>query len=166
MITDEVKYCSRCGAEVVQAVRFGRQRAVCPQCGWIHFVDPKVAVAVLVLDQGKVLLVRRTNEPYRGFWTLPAGFVDAGEDPAEAVVRECLEETGLQVRVTALLDILAGQEHPRGAHILIVYRGEILSGELKAGDDADQAGFFTLQGLPPLAFNSTWLILKRWVTAS
>ncbi len=52
-------------------------------------------------------------------------------------MRECLEETGLEVRVTALLDVIARQEHPRGAHILIVYRAEILAGELKAGDDAE-----------------------------
>ena len=166
MIADEVNYCPRCGTPVVQAVRFGRQRAVCPQCAWVYFADPKVAVAALVLQEGKILLGQRSNEPFRGLWTLPAGFVDAGEDPVEAVVRECLEETGLQLRVTALLDLLAGQEHARGAHILIVYRGEILAGELKPGDDAEQAGFFAFQHLPPLAFESTQWILSRWVPAS
>jgi len=105
--------------------------------------------------------VRRLNEPYQGCWTLPAGFVDAGEDPAEAVVRELLEETGLQGRVISLHDIIAGQEHPRGAHILIVYRMELLSGNLKPGDDADRAGFFSLDALPPLAFQSTSKILKK-----
>lgn len=161
-MADEVNYCPRCATPVIQAERFGRQRAVCPQCGWVHFADPRVAVAVLILKQDEVLLVRRSNEPYRGLWTLPAGFVDAGEDPAEAAARECLEETGLVVKVLALLDVLSGQEHSRGAHILIVYRGEILSGELKAGDDAGEAGFFALRHLPPLAFGSTRTILERW----
>lgn len=166
MIADEVKYCPRCGTAVVQENRFGRQRAVCPQCDWVYFADPKVAVAALILRQRKILLVQRANEPYRGFWTLPAGFVDAGEDPAEAVVRECLEETGLEMRVIALLDLLAGQEHARGAHILIVYRGEILAGEMKPGDDADQVGFYDLNELPPLAFTNTRLVLDRWAHAS
>ena len=57
---------------------------------------PKVAAGVVLIDADRVLLVRRVNEPYRGRWTLPAGFVDAGEDPRRAAERECLEETGLQ----------------------------------------------------------------------
>jgi len=166
MIADEVNYCPRCGTAVVHEMRFGRNRAVCPQCDWVYFADPKVAVAALIVQQRKILLVQRVNEPYRGFWTLPAGFVDAGEDPARAVVRECLEETGLEMRVMALLDLLAGQEHARGAHILIVYRGEILAGEMKPGDDADQVGFFDLDELPPLAFSNTRLVLDRWAHAS
>ncbi len=80
--TLEVKFCPRCGTAVGMAERFGRQREVCPACGWIHFADPKVAAAILLEENGRVLLVRRVNEPYRGMWTLPAGFVDADEDPA------------------------------------------------------------------------------------
>ena len=81
-------------------------RPICPQCGWIHFVDPKVAAAVLIEQDGRVLLVRRVNEPFRGHWTLPAGFNNGGEDPAEAAARECIEETGLSVHVTRVLDII------------------------------------------------------------
>ena len=95
-------------------------------------------------------------------WTLPAGFIDAGEDPAEAAQRECLEETGLQVRVTGLLDVLSGLEHPRGAHIVIFYRGEILSGDLQAWDDVDKAGFFEFDKLPPLAFSTTQKVLQKF----
>lgn len=74
------------------------------------FVNPKVAAAVLIEKDGRVLLVRRANEPYRGLWTLPAGFVNGNEDPAEAAARECLEETGLSVHVTRVLDVIAGRE--------------------------------------------------------
>jgi ADP-ribose pyrophosphatase YjhB (NUDIX family) len=108
-----------------------------------------------------VLLIRRANDPFRGLWTLPAGFVDAEEDPARAAERECLEETGLSVRVTAVLDVIAGLEHPRGANMIIFYRAEILSGQLTAQDDADQAAFFSLYDLPPLAFQATKRILER-----
>jgi 8-oxo-dGTP diphosphatase len=159
-LSDEINFCMRCGGPLTQAERFGRLRPVCQACGWVYFADPKVAAAALIVKDGQVLLVRRANDPLRGLWTLPAGFVDAGEDPAQAVVRECLEETGLQVRVTGLLDVIAGQEHPRGSHILIVYRVEILSGQLAAADDVDGAGFFPLEHLPPLAFASTQRILK------
>jgi 8-oxo-dGTP diphosphatase len=163
MILDEVRFCLRCGTPLIQAVRFGQLRPVCPKCAWIYFVDPKVAVALIVVQGEKILLVQRSNEPYRGLWSLPAGFIDAGEDPVTAAARECREETGLEVKVSELLDLLSGQEHPRGAHLLIVYRGQVLSGDLKAGDDAEQAGFFDLNDLPPLAFTSTHTILDRWV---
>lgn len=158
--TEEINFCPRCGASVILQEQFGRLRPVCPACGWVYFHDPKVAVAVLIEQAGKVLLVRRVNEPQRGLWTLPAGFVDAGEDPRQAAARECLEEAGLEVRITDLIDVIAGQEHPRGAHILIVYRGEVLGGVLAAGDDADGAVFFARQTLPPLAFGTTAKILQ------
>lgn len=140
---------------------FGRQRPICPQCGWIYFADPKVAAAVLIEKDGRVLLVRRINEPFRGLWTLPAGFVNADEDPAEAARRECLEETGLSVRVTRLVDIVAGREHPRGADFVIVYAAEIVEGVLAPADDADLAEWFPVEALPPLAFRATQWVLGR-----
>ena len=69
----------------------------------IHFFDPKVAAAVLVERDGHVLLVRRVGEPFRGLWTLPAGFINSGDDPAEAAARERLEETGLSVPCDVLV---------------------------------------------------------------
>lgn len=109
---------------------------------------------------GKVLLTRRIFNPKRGFWTLPVGFVDAGEDPARAAERECFEETGLQVQVTRLLDVFSGQEHSRGAHIIIIYLADIIEGKLRPGDDVDQAEFFFPDKLPPLAFSTTKKILQ------
>jgi len=159
MDLDQVNFCPRCGTPLQQSELFGRLRPACPECRWVYFADPKVAVAVLIVHQGKVLLARRVNDPFRGDWTLPGGFVDAGEDPARAAERECQEETGLKVQVTRLLDVIAGQEHPRGAHILIVYLGELISGNLQAGDDADGVAFFKLDQLPRLAFRSTAQIL-------
>ncbi len=158
---EEVNFCIRCGNRLVRVERFGAVRPVCPVCEWVYFADPKVAAAALVEQAGAVLLVRRVNDPQRGLWTLPAGFIDAGEDPVEAAVRECFEETGLKVRITGLLDVLFGQEHPRGAHILIVYQAEGLGGEMKPSDDVDQVGFFGLDNLPPLAFTTTQKIMER-----
>ncbi len=160
MIQDTINYCPRCGTAVTHAERFGRLRPVCPACDWIYFADPKVAVALLVERGDEVLLVRRAFDPKRGLWTLPAGFVDAGEDPELAVVRECLEETGLHAHVTGLIDVLFGQEHPGGAHIVIFYRGQVDPGSLHAADDVDRAAFFDRSDLPPLAFSTTRKILN------
>lgn len=151
----QIKFCPRCGTAISLQERFGKIHPVCPKCDWIHFEDPKVAAAVLVEQDGRILLVRRSNEPYRGLWTLPAGFVDGGEDPARAAERECLEEAGLSVRVKRVLDVIAGQEHERGADFVIVYEAEVLGGALSPNDDADAVEWFECNNLPPLAFEAT-----------
>jgi len=159
--SDDVKYCPRCGTRLMVAEHFGRRRPACPNCDWIFFADPKVAAAILLEENGRVLLVRRAGPPYRGSWSLPAGFVDAEEDPARAAERECLEETGLTVHATRVLDVIAGREHPRGADFVIVYGGEVNSGVLRAGDDADRAEWFDRAHLPPLAFRATEAVLRK-----
>ena len=161
MIADEVNYCPRCSAKLVEAQQFGKPRPTCPQCDWIFFHDPKVAAAVLIERDGRILLVRRAVNPQKGLWTLPAGFIDAGEDPGKAAERECLEETGLYVQVTALLDVLPNHEHHRGANIIIFYRAEIVNGDLVPGDDVDRADFFPKNNLPPLAFTTTKQIIDK-----
>ena len=142
-------------------LQMSEERLTCPQCGWVHYEDPKVAVGVLLFDNDKVLLVRRTMEPCIRQWSIPAGFVNAYEDPRQAAVRECLEETGLKVRVGELFEILYGREHPRGADLLLVYHAEMQGGELAAADDADEVGWFALNNLPPLAFETTHKIFEK-----
>lgn len=159
MIPGEVKFCIRCGTPLVPQVVMNEERPACPECGWVFYSDPKVAVAVLVEQEGRVLLTRRVNEPHQGEWSLPAGFMNAFEDPAEAAERECREETGLTVEVGEILSIITGREHPRGADIIIVYRASCTGGSLIAGDDADQVAFFSRDALPVLAFRATRIAL-------
>lgn len=161
MAHTQINFCPRCGTAVKLENKFGKVRPVCPSCRWIYFADPKVAAAVLVEEAGRVLLVQRANEPFRGLWTLPAGFVDADEDPAQAAARECEEETSLKVRVTRTLEVIAGREHERGADFVIVFAAEIESGILRAGDDANDAQWFEMSNLPALAFKATKKILKQ-----
>jgi len=156
----EPRFCIRCGTQLSMVEHFGQDRPTCSNCGWIYFADPKVAAAVVLLDHGRILLVRRINEPFRGRWTLPAGFVDAGEDPRRAAERECLEETGLTVRATEVLDVIAGREHPRGADFIIVYEATWISGTAAAGDDADLLDWFDPGSPPPLAFRATEAIIR------
>ena len=118
-----------------------------------------MAAGVLVEQDGKVVLVRRLYPPAEGRWSIPAGFVNAREDPQAAAIRECLEETGLEVRLTGLAHLVYGREHPRGADILLIYHAEIIGGTLRAGDDADDVNFFSRDSLPPLAFRATRIAL-------
>ena len=135
------------------------ERLTCPQCGWVHYEDPKVACGALLLQGDQVLLVRRTMMPHEGLWSLPAGFVNAYELPETAVIREMREETGLEVKVEKLFTVLSGREHPRGSDIFLVYIVTQVGGALAAGDDASEAAWFKLDALPPLAFETTRKVL-------
>lgn len=133
-----------------------KPRRACPACSFIYFTDPKVGVGTLVVKDGKVLLVRRRMMPEAGKWSIPAGFVDRGEDPGVVAVCETLEETGLEVAIEELVDVYFNEETSEGgASIFILYRAQLLGGELRAGDDADEAAFFGPDELPELAFAST-----------
>ncbi len=158
----EVKYCLRCGCGLTRRRRFGTERPVCPQCDYTHFFDPKVAAAMWVEQNGRILLVRRAATPAQGLWTVPGGFVNAWENPAEAAARECAEETGLTVSASDLLELVPGLEHPGGAGFVIFYRGEITAGKLQAGDDADAVDWFGPDELPEIAFNATGVMIARW----
>jgi 8-oxo-dGTP diphosphatase len=159
--TGSILYCIQCGTYLNHEEKFGRVRPVCPACGWIYFTDPKVAAAVVLMKGNQVLLTRRTNPPYQGYWSLPAGFMDASEDPGEAAKRECFEETGLEVKIGNLLNVISGREHEHGADLVLIYEAELIGGILQAGDDADRAEFFPLDSLPPLAFRATQSTLKN-----
>jgi ADP-ribose pyrophosphatase YjhB (NUDIX family) len=121
-----------------------------------------VAVGVLIEQAGRLLLIRRGNDPERGKWSIPAGFVDAGENPARAAEREALEETGLQVQVTGVLDVYSRESQAEGADILIVYQARAVGGTLAPADDAEAAEYFEAEALPELAFSSTRQVIDRW----
>jgi 8-oxo-dGTP diphosphatase len=160
----ELNYCPRCGHALEDREAFGRARRFCPACDRVVFRDHKVAAGVIVAHAGEVLLARRRMQPRQGMWTFPAGFVDFDESPASAAVRECREETGLDVEITGLLDVIAGREHEHGADIVIVYRARLVGGELRAADDVDEIAFFSPDEseLPPLAFRATRIALDKW----
>ncbi|MCC6616734.1 MAG: NUDIX domain-containing protein [Anaerolineae bacterium] len=155
-------YCPVCGAPTVMQERFGRQRPVCSQCNHTIFFEPKVAVVIFVVEGDRVLLVERANDPAKGTWALPAGFVDSDEDPRDAAARETLEETGLTVEVTHLLDVLHRPDPQGLADLVIAYRARVTGGDLQAGDDAADARWFTRDVLPMIGFRTTEILLGRW----
>ena len=153
---EEYAYCPRCATPLETRMVTDKPRRACPNCDFIYFTDPKVGVGVLVTRNGKLLLVRRTMMPGRGKWSIPAGFLDRGEDPEEVARREVFEETGMHVAIEGLVDVYHNPPSPEGgASVFILYRGRLLGGKLEAGDDADAAAFFGPDELPPLAFAST-----------
>ena len=158
---ENIKFCSRCATPLETRQVGDKPRRACPACGFVHFTDPKVGVGVFVLHEGKILLVRRRVQPQIGKWSIPAGFVDAGEDPRETAVREALEETHLQVAIEGVIDVYHNPPGQGGASIFIMYRAKLLGGTLQAGDDVDAADFFAPDSLPELAFASTRAAIEQ-----
>jgi ADP-ribose pyrophosphatase YjhB (NUDIX family) len=142
-----------------------KMRRACPKCDYIHFTDPKVGVGVMVLNDDKILLIKRLMRPNRGKWSLPAGYLDYGEDPQETAAREVLEETNLQVSITGLVGVYFNTEVlvRGGASIFILYRARLEGGQVRAGDDAADAAFFGPDDLPELAFDSTRDAIDIWL---
>jgi ADP-ribose pyrophosphatase YjhB (NUDIX family) len=105
-----------------------------------------------------VLLILRGVDPQRGKWDCPAGYVDRGEDPAQAAVRETAEETGLRVEIARLIDVLFDN-----GIIVILYAAQVVGGALRAQDDAADARWFGPLDLPELAFRSTQVLITTWI---
>ena len=159
-----LRFCSRCGAELAERVVGGRQRPACPACGFVVYLDPKVACGVLVERDGQVLLVRRRNEPGRGLWCLPCGFEEADEPPERTAHREAYEETGLDVTLDGVLGIYHYTDDPRGAGITVIFRARCAAAAIPVpGDDADDIGFFAPDTLPPISHHTHRRALEDWI---
>jgi 8-oxo-dGTP diphosphatase len=134
-------------------------RQVCPNCGHVHFDDPKVAVGVVVERDGMIVLGRRNHEPHIGRWSFPSGYVDAGEVLEEAAIREVEEETGLQIQIDRLLGVysIAGERT-----IFVAYAGSAIGGELEAGEECMEVRAFPPGNLPDLAFPLDGAVIAAW----
>jgi len=154
-------YCPNCRAEMGRREEGGTVRPCCPACGFVQYLNPSPAAAVIVWRGDRILLARRRYEPRAGQWTLPAGFLEYDEPADEAARREALEETGLEVEIESLFAVHHGMLPPDRSVILVVYRARELGGELQAGDDAEEVGFFGLDDLPgPIAFSAHRKVLE------
>jgi 8-oxo-dGTP diphosphatase len=135
----------------------------CPECGFVHWRNPGVGAAVIIMDEdGRILLVRRGPEASRsGLWSVPAGFVTYGEDVREAAARELEEETGLTAEIGAVVHVASNFHDPEKLTVGVWFAGTVTGGTLQAGDDADDAAFFDLDDLPPLAFETDVGLFER-----
>jgi 8-oxo-dGTP diphosphatase len=162
MLDPNAAYCLWCGARLQVRSLHGALRHACERCAFVHYRSPATAACAVVARGREVLLIRRRIPPFAGSWALPGGFQDYAEAPAAAVVREVLEETGLQVVVVRLLDVFYATDDPRKRVNVLAYLARPVAGELRAADDADDARFVALDALPAdLAFADNRDLLAR-----
>ena len=157
------KHCPLCGAPLVPGDVEGRVRARCQRCVFVLYAHPGAAAAAVVLDeQGRVLLVRRAIDPCKGCWAFPAGYQECDEAPAAAAVREVREEAGLEVDVIGLIDLVFVADDPRRPANVAIFACRVTGGRACAGDDVCEVAWFELDRLPPdIGFENNREILDR-----
>jgi 8-oxo-dGTP diphosphatase len=151
------RYCPVCGGRLSPRLLKATEpeRLVCSACGFVLYLDPKVAVGTIIrTGDGRIVLVRRAIEPGYGKWVFPGGYVDRGEELLGAAAREAREECGLDVRLDGLIDIYS---YIGATTIIIVYAATALSGTLAVDDEGLEARLFDRAEIPwdELAFPST-----------
>ncbi len=139
-----------------------RPRRVCPNCGHIHWHNAIPCAGALVIRNGKVLLIRRSIEPLKGYWDIPGGFCEVDEHPAGTAIRETFEETGLEIELTGLLGLWL-DEYVDGPTVNVYYLARPLTRRLQIGDDAAGAAWFAPDALPRrITFANGRLTLTTW----
>ncbi|UCD37916.1 MAG: NUDIX hydrolase [Fidelibacterota bacterium] len=161
-----MKYCSYCGARNQTRLWDGRKRRVCPECGVVHYENPKPAATVVAIRDGELLLVRRAVSPAKGQWCLPGGFIEMRESAVDAARRELEEETGLLTKELAFLGICPYPGGPQGDLLVLGFTTENFSGQLAPGDDAQEVHFFPLKQLPRIAFRCHREIIRMYKEAA
>ena len=140
-----------------------RPRLVCGACGFIFYLDPKLAVGTIIADdRNRILLVKRAIEPGYGKWVFPGGYVDRGEEVQRAAVREAREETGLDIRIDRLINVYSYTGH---TPVIVVYAATMIGGSLRCDDEGLDVKLFDPEAIPwdELAFRSTSEALREFL---
>jgi 8-oxo-dGTP diphosphatase len=151
------RFCPRCGGplERRRPKSTEPERPVCARCGFVFYLDPKIAVGTIIrTDEGRLVLVRRAIEPGYGKWVFPGGYVDRGEPLPHAAIREAREECGLDIRLDGLVNIYS---YAGRAPVIVVYAATAISGALAVDEECLEAVGFDAAAIPwdELAFRST-----------
>lgn len=138
-----------------------RERLICPSCGFIQYENPKIVVGSVARWDDRLLLCRRAIMPRRGFWTLPAGYLELNESAHEGAVREAWEEARARIVIESLLAVY---NVPRISQVQLIYRARLASADVAAGPESEAVGLFAWDEIPwaELAFPSVRWALQRW----
>lgn len=159
-----INFCSRCGSSNLQRlVPAGdhRLRVVCADCLTIHYENPRIITGCLPFWQDKVLLCRRAIEPRRGFWNIPAGFLENGEPIEAGAAREVWEEAVAKIKIERLLSVFTLLDFH---HVYVHFTGELVNGDFGVGEESLETRLFSEGEIPweDLAFVSSKFALKAF----
>jgi 8-oxo-dGTP diphosphatase len=156
------KFCPLCGTQLALQERGGRRRPVCPNCGFVQFKNPVPGVVVVIEKDGQVLLGKRVGGFGKGKWGLPQGYIEFEEDFLTAAIREVKEETGLEVEIRSILNVVSNMLSPGLHSLAIILLAGVIAGEPRPGDDLESLAWVPMSGpLPEMAFEADEQIIER-----
>ncbi|MEW5909223.1 MAG: NUDIX hydrolase [Thermodesulfobacteriota bacterium] len=166
MIIKEKSHCPFCGKILGKKQFENRVRAYCETCKEPLYENPIPATCLVVVDEKeRILLVKRSVDPKKGYWCLPGGFIEVDEIPEEAALRELKEETGLSGQIELLMGVTVNPNPFYRSVLLVGYLIKTYEGSLIAGDDALDVGFFDFETLPEIAFESHQKFIRIYFSA-
>lgn len=138
-----------------------RERLVCGDCGYVHYENPKIVVGSVASFGQRILLCRRAIEPRKGFWTLPAGYLELNEAAAEGARREAYEEARARIEIDQLLAVYS---IPRISQIQLIFRAKLLDEGIEAGPESEEVALFAWEEIPwdEIAFPSVHWALGHY----
>ncbi len=141
-----------------------RERAICADCGHIDYQNPKVVVGAVVTAGEKILMCRRAIEPRKGFWTLPAGYLELGETLEEGAAREAMEEATADIRLDGILGVFSVA---RIGQVQVIFRGGFAdpgAPSVAAGPESQEVALFAWDEIPwsEIAFPTVHWALNAW----
>lgn len=159
----DYKYCPFCGKKLKIQREEEKRRKVCSGCNWTFYPHVAGAVAAVIINKSKVLMVQRKREPYVGTWMFPAGFIDYGEHPRDTLAREVREETGLKLIKAELVDVLQSEDDYRSpGHFCFFYKVEVKNGKIKTDERENNAiRWFDLEKLPKIGWKGHQIMMRR-----
>jgi ADP-ribose pyrophosphatase YjhB (NUDIX family) len=157
------KYCPVCKTQLALKEIGGNHRPACPNCGFVQFRNPLPGVVVLIDKDGYILLGKRKGGYGEGKWGLPQGYIEFDENFLTAAIREVKEETGLDVEILSIINVVSNHLSPTLHTLAIVLLARVVSGELCACDDLETLEWVSLSGaLPEMAFEADEHIITRY----
>lgn len=148
LLARKYKFCPRCAGRLAQKKIEGRRRSYCPKCNFVFWNNPKPCASVALKKERKILLLKRTQSPFKNCWCLPGGYIEYEETPKASIIRETKEETGLKIKLNRLIGVYRIDNDPRGVSIDIIYSGLIISGKINLTKEHSQYKFFSVNKLP------------------
>lgn len=154
-------YCPKCGGKLNYRQQADQQRLTCEACAHIHYENPIVGVAaILINESGQLLLGRRKGGDYKDLWCIPCGYLEYHEDVYYGIMREFKEETNLDIDIRRVFTVQSNFHDPNCHTVGIWFLVDVCGGEMQAGDDLDELAFFALDSVPELAFPTDRVVIE------